>query len=303
MSTSVRSTAAALLGLLLASAPAGAQELLQMTTARQVSGEEAVEMQVRYAAGRLTVEAAEPGLLYQARLRYLAGRFEPLKSYELTDGTARVRLGLRSGEGEGANSDWSDLDELNLSLDELGGRGADEGRLVVGLSREIPTALKVEAGATESTFRLGGLPLTRFTVETGASETEITFDEPNPAVMERLEIRLGAASLEARQLGNAAAETIVVEGAVGEATLDFTGRWTRDAEARVKMGLGSLTLRIPENLGVRIHKRGLLTSFSGLGLRKADDGSYRTPDWESAEHRLDLTVDAAFGNVEVEVVE
>lgn len=301
MSDTVRSSAAVLLGLLLATAPAGAQEVLRMTTARQASGEEAVEMEVRYGAGQLTVEPAEPGLLYQARLHYLAGRFEPLKSYERVDGTARVRLGVRRGDGQGLDLDWSDLDDLDLG--DLEGAGGSEGQLAVGLSREVPTALDVQAGATESTFRLGGLPLTRVAVETGASETEITFDEPNPAAMERLEIRLGAASLEARKLGNAGAATIVVEGAVGDATLDFTGRWTRDAEARIKMGLGSLTLRIPDDLGVRIHKRGLLTSFSGLGLRKAEDGSYRTPDWESAEHRLDLTVDAAFGSVEVEVVE
>lgn len=304
MSDTVRSMTApalALAALALTSLPAGAQETLRMTTARQASGEEAVEMQIRYGAGRLTVEPAEPGLLYQADLRYDGGKFRPLRSYELADGTARVELGLKSRNGEGLDLDWSDLDDVDLG--ELEDADAADGRLEVGLSREVPTSLEVEAGASEGTFRLGGVPLRRLHLKTGASETEIEFDRPNPVPMERLEIELGAASLEARGLGNAGARTIVINGAVGEATLDFTGRWSRDAEARVKMGLGSLTLRIPSDLGVRIHRSGLLSSFSGLGLEKADDGSYRTPGWSSAEHRLDLTVDAAFGDIEVEVVD
>lgn len=290
-----------LVALTLGAVPTEGQEVLRMTTARQVGDHEAVELEIRYGAGRLTVGAAEEGLLYRARLRYDAGEFRPLREYSRSDGTARVRLGLKNRNGEGLSVDWNDLGDLDLG--ELEDADGAEGSLEVGLSRQVPTTLDVEAGATESTFRLGGIPLRRVTVKTGASETEIHFDEPNPVPMERMEFKLGAASLEATGLGNAGAELLVVEGAVGEATLDFTGDWSRDAEARLKMGLGSITLRIPSDLGVRIHKRGLLSSFSGLGLEKAGDDSYRTPGWEQAEHHLDLSIDAAFGNVEVEVVE
>lgn len=290
-----------LAALALTAVPVDAQDVLRMTTARQVAGQEAVQMDVRYGAGRLVVGPAEEGLLYEARLRYDGRQFRPLRGYRLSGGVARVQLGLESRNGEGLNFDWSDLDDVDLEGLEDG--DAADGRLEVGLSREVPTDLEVEAGATEGRFRLGGVPLTRLTVKTGASETEISFDRPNPVRMERMDLRVGAASLEATGLGNAGAETIVVEGAVGEVTLDFTGEWTRDAEARVKMGLGSLTLRIPSDLGVRIEKKGLLSSFSALGLEKADDGSYRTADWDEAAHHLDLEVETAFGNIEVEVVD
>lgn len=285
----------------LAAAPADGQQVLRMSTARQVGGEEAVEMKLRYGAGRLTVGAAEEGLLYEARLRYDSDSFQPLRSYRVSEGTARVELGLENRDGEGLSFGWNDVGDVDLG--DLEDTDASDGRLEVGLSREVPTSLEVEAGATESTLRLGGLPIRRLAVKTGASETEVHFDRPNPVRMERLEFNLGAASLEATGLGHAGAETIVVEGAVGEVTLDFTGEWTRDARASVEMGLGSLTLRIPSDLGVRIRRKGLLSSFSGLGLEKADDGSYRSADWDRAAHHLDLEVETAFGNVEVEVVD
>ena len=94
-----------------------------------------------------------------------------------------------------------------------------------------------------------------------------------------------------------------VEGAVGDVTLDFTGEWRRDMDASVKVGVGSLTLRIPSDVGVRLRKSSLLSSFSGFGLEEADDGSYRSENWSEAEHRLELSVDAAFGSIDVEQVD
>lgn len=305
----LRAAAAAVLAALAAPAlpadgAAEAQEWLEMTTARQVSGEDSLDVTVQYGAGRLQIGPAEQGLLYRARLRYDAGAFRPLRSYELEQGVASVRLGLRSEDGDGVQLDWDDLDLGSLDLDEMDlGAGSHGGTLDVGLARGVPTSLEVITGAARATLELGGLPLTRLRLASGASETEVAFAEPNPVPMERLTIKAGAASLDLEGLGNAGAREIRVENAVGEVDLDFTGRWTRDARATVKTGLGAVTLRIPSDVAVRLTKSGLLSSFSGLGLEKAEDGSYRSANWDEAEHRLHLEVDAAFGSVDVVRVE
>jgi hypothetical protein len=41
-----------------------------------------------------------------------------------------------------------------------------------------------------------------------------------------------------------------------------------------------------------------LTSFDSEGLRKEGD-SYYSVDWEEAEHRVTVSVDAAFGSIDV----
>ena len=284
-----------------AAAQEGAAEPLRMKTARQVSGERSVRMKIEYGAGELLVEPAEEGLLYQATLRYDGSVFEPVRSYRLADGVAVVELGMKGEAGDvHLDFDWSDLDLGDLRFGGL--EGGSGGRLEVGISRSVPTDLEVLTGASSGEMRLGGLPLSRLRLATGASETTVTFDEPNPARMDRLEVKAGAASLELRELGNARAAEMRFEGAVGDVLLDFTGEWQRDARATIKMGLGSLRLRIPDDLGVQVRKSSLLSSFSGLGLQKADDGSYRTPNWSSASHHLELDVDAAFGSIEVETV-
>ena len=64
------------------------------------------------------------------------------------------------------------------------------------------------------------------------------------------------------------------------------------------MGLGSLTLKLPRGLGVQIRKNGFLASFDSQGLVKRGD-AYFSEDWEDAERRLTVNVDAALGSIKM----
>ena len=64
------------------------------------------------------------------------------------------------------------------------------------------------------------------------------------------------------------------------------------------MGLGSLELRVPEGLGVKIVKNTFLTSFDSEGLVKRGD-AYYSLDYEDAHRRITIDIDAAFGRINV----
>jgi hypothetical protein len=72
--------------------------------------------------------------------------------------------------------------------------------------------------------------------------------------------------------------------------------------AGVEMGLGTLTLRLPRGLGVRIVKDGLLASFDSQGLTKRGD-VYYSEDYEDTTYKLSLDLDAALGSIRVEWVD
>lgn len=291
----------ALAALLLAAAPSAAQEMTEVRTARRdVGAAERLRVEVEYAAGTVTVGRADPGYLYQQYLRYDASRFEPTREWSREDGAGRLRLGMESSRGEGPLLRWDGLD-LDLGLRGLEDLGEVSSELELGLSRTVPTDLEMSIGAAEAALRLGGIPLTSLALETGASETELAFDRPNPASMEELRIEAGAASLRTRGLGNARFGELRVQGGVGDLRLDFTGDWTRDATARVDVGLGSLRIVVPEDLGVRIRRESFLASFDVPGGFERDGSGYRSENWSSAEHRLTLEVAAALGSVRVTV--
>ena len=75
--------------------------------------------------------------------------------------------------------------------------------------------------------------------------------------------------------------------------------WKRDGEISVNMGLGSLTFRVPREVGVRLIKDTFLTGLDAEGLEKRD-GHYYSDNWDSAEIQLVIEVEAAFGKIKVE---
>ncbi len=286
---------AAVLVALTAGRPASAQDWLELSTARQADGIKSADVRIEFGAGTLTLRAARAGELYDAHIRYDASRFTPVRSFERSDGSATIRLGLKSLNGkDGVHIDWNGLETGDMDTDSHGAS------LEVGLSPDVPTDLSLAVGAAKSRLELGGLPLTDVTLETGASDTRLRFSDPNPSRMHELRIKAGAASLKADGLGNAHFDRIQVDGGVGDVTLDFSGDWTGDASGSIHMGLGSLTLKFPSDLGVEIDKTTVLASFNAAGFTKVA-GGYRTTNWSSAARHLRLDVNAAFGSIDMEV--
>jgi L-ascorbate metabolism protein UlaG (beta-lactamase superfamily) len=62
--------------------------------------------------------------------------------------------------------------------------------------------------------------------------------------------------------------------------------------------MGSLDLSFPAGLGVRVEQSGFLASFDGGSLVKRGD-AYYSADWSTAEHRVSVDIDAAFGSTTV----
>jgi hypothetical protein len=274
--------AAALLAAL--ALPLAAQQTWRtMTSARQVSGERRLAVDVQYGAGRLKVEPERGNLLYRMEMRYDESASQPLTAYDRQAG--RLRLGLDSRKGRRRLEDR---------------RG--EGRATIALAPTVPMALSLSFGAGDADVRLGGLALENLTVSTGASETRVSFDQPNRTQARAVKLEAGAANLVVTRLGNARAQRIDFEGGVGETTLDFGGAWTRDAQATVNMGLGSVKLRLPRALGVRIRKDSFLASFDSNGMVKRGDAWY-SRGYERAPRKLDIQIDAALGSIDVEWID
>lgn len=279
---------------------AEAQEWKEFRSARHPGDLQSVSIEVVYGAGRLAVGPSEVGRLYDLRVQYDASRFAPTRTWNAADGEGRLRVSLAS-RGEDQDRRAVRREDVRMDLTSLRRLGDAGTRLELDLGRDVPVDLQVTVGAAESTLRLGGIPLTRLSVETGASDTRVSFDEPNPVRMGELDLRAGAAAFRAEGLGNANFQQFRFRGGVGDVTLDFTGRWTDDARASISVGVGSLRLRLPRELGVRIRKSSFLTSFDAREFIETDDG-WQTENWSRASAHLEVDLDAAFGSITVERV-
>lgn len=266
---------AALGALLLAGSLEGQERTL--TSSRQLQGGEPVRVEVESGAGVLRIEPLEErDLLYRMELRYDERHATPRTEFEASNRT--LRLGLSGRQG--------------------GGRVREGSRAEVGLTREVPLDLSLRFGAGEASFDLSGLRLRSLNMETGASETVLRVEAPNPERASLVELKAGAAELRASGLGNLRAQRFVFQGGVGAATLDFGGAWDGDASADIDMGMGALFLHFPRDLGVRINRSSFLSRFDSDGFSRRD-GQDVSDNWDTARHHLTIDLDAALGSVEV----
>ena len=249
-----------------------------VTMSRQLEDTDEVRVFVDYGAGHFTVRATDEGLLYRMNLRYDEERFEPVADFS----GERLRLGVETvGRGFSFRRGRNEPGELDLEL-----------------ARGVPMELDLEFGAVRAELDLGGLALTDLDLSTGASQSTITISEPNTVRMSTARFEIGAAEFTITELGNLNAERIEVDAGVGKVTLGLDGRWERDARVSIDMGLGALELHVPEGLGIELRKDSFLTSLDSEGLVKQGD-AYYSLDWDSAERKVRIEVDAAFGSVKV----
>lgn len=168
--------------------------------------------------------------------------------------------------------------------------------LAIGTTR--PFALTMEAGASESGFDLGGLPITAFELKAGAGKYDIDFSRPNPIEMRSMELSTGAGAFTARHLANANFATLHVGSGVAGCTLDFSGSLLHDASVRLDTGLASVELAIPATTAARVHAKTFAANTDTIGAitRKAD-GYYTAPAMEGRHPLLTIEASIAFGQL------
>ncbi len=246
-----------------------------------LDGTDEVEVEIRLGAGEISLAVGDPDLLFQGHFRTNVAEWAPEVTW--AGSVLRIEQGDSVSIGIPNASDVGNEWELSFSP-------------------EVPLEMNVEIGASDGELDFTGLALTGLALDTGASDLEIRFDEPNLAEMDDLRIRAGAANLLVEGIGNASPERVRIEGGVGDLTLDFTGDWAGSARVEITTGAGSLTLRLPEDVGVRVEiEGGLSTIDADAGLTRSGD-AYVNQAYGETETELVIEVTIGVGSVELELV-
>jgi predicted membrane protein len=126
----------------------------------------------------------------------------------------------------------------------------------------------------------------------------VRFSTPNPERCDLLKLNAGAAEFSAYGLGNSRCRRVEFEGGVGAVTLDLTGAWSEDATLTLRLALGELTLRLPENLGVELSCDRFLSRFEPHGFTRTGN-VYRSAGFDKAPRRIKVDITSAVGGVNV----
>lgn len=86
----------------------------------------------------------------------------------------------------------------------------------------------------------------------------------------------------------------------GAAALDIKmGALLPITDVAVKTGIADVKIRVPEASGCRIKSKTGLSAKDFSGFTKLNDGSYETPNYNTAEQKIFITLDGGLSNFEV----
>nr|HID12329.1 hypothetical protein [Anaerolineae bacterium] len=253
-------------------------EVGEMRDERQalpLAGATSATIEVIFGVGELEIEAGVSDQLFSGRFRYNVEHWAPQVTYE------NDVLTIKQG---GTKEDWGIP------------TGVVHNEWKLEFSPEIPLEMEIKAGAGKGELDFTGLQLAALDLDMGAGDFVVRFDEPNEAEMSRLTLDAGASKLEVIGIGHAGPERMKVQGGVGNIILDLTGAWPRSADVQIIAGVGSLTLRLPDDVGVHVETRGGLSNMEVLGLRRVGD-AYVNDAFGKTETELSIQVTTGVGSL------
>ena len=162
------------------------------------------------------------------------------------------------------------------------------------LSTQIPLDLSIEGGASENNFDLSGLQLTGIKIMQGASKTDLSFNQPNPVVLDEFSFTTGASSASLYGLGYANFNQMSFSAGAGDYTLDFTGALSHDASVDIKATISNITIIIPAGMKAVIVNAGTVSNINTEGVWLLSDNTYNT---QEEGPTLSIRLDMAVGNV------
>jgi hypothetical protein len=266
-------------------------------------------------SGRLTTvteRATAPGVkIVDAEIKLSVGQFNLYKGDSVPDLIATI-------EGDYDESRYLydyNFDPLGQRADllfssELRSRlhtniDGNNNRWELNISPDVEWRLKGDIGAAEATLDLGGLSVSELQFDVGAADAQIDFSTPNRTTLNFFKISAGACDLKINDLGNARFDQLEFDGGVGSFRLDFSGKFDYRADAKIEVGLGSVHIIIPSEVGVRLETSDNFLSsikFSKRALKRVhdDEDVFETDNFDTAKGQLILRLEIGMGSADIE---
>jgi predicted membrane protein len=82
----------------------------------------------------------------------------------------------------------------------------------------------------------------------------------------------------------------------------LSGKWNNDLDADFVCGFGELTLKLPENIGVKVKATGIMGNVEAPGFSK-DGSTYTNDAFRKTKVTLYIDIFGGIGNVNLDLVE
>lgn len=133
-------------------------------------------------------------------------------------------------------------------------------------------------------------------VGSGKNIWDIYLTQKLPVDLE-VEFGAGEGTLDLREIW---LEDLQIDMGVGELTVDISGRYKQGFDVTIEGGVGSATVYLPEDIGVRVSAEKGIGSIDASGFKKRGD-IYTNDAYGESDITIDLDIEAGIGSIKLKL--
>ena len=241
---------------------------------------DSLKVTIKFGAGKLDLISGEEDV-FKGNFQYDKSILKPNIQYEILGETGILTL---------SQSIKKDLD-LPFPY---------KNRWNLKLPSGIPLQLYINTATYSGDIDLTNLQIENFYLTTGASQTNIIFDQPNLIDLKNINIKTGASTIKMLGLANANFDEMNFTGGAGSYTFDFSGDLTKKSKVNINVGAAKIVLKIPSNMGTKIIFRNFPASKLDVrGFVKINDQTYVNTEYGKRDAELDIEIRGGLVDVDV----
>ncbi len=242
---------------------------------------DSLKMTIKFGAGKLDLISGQE-CVFEGNFQYDKSILKPNVQYEILGETGVLTL--------------SQSIKKNLDLP-----FPYKNRWNLKLPSDVPLQLYINTATYSGFIDLTNLQIEYFHLNSGASQTNIEFNQPNLIDLKNINIKTGASFIKMLGLANANFSEMNFTGGAGSYTFDFSGNLTKKSKVSINVAAAKIILKIPSNMGAKIIFRNFPASKLDVrGFIKINDQTYINPEYGKSAAELDIEIKG--GLVDVEVV-
>jgi len=242
---------------------------------------DSLKVSIKFGAGKLVLISGEEDV-FKGNFQYDKSILKPNIRYEILGETGILTLSQ------------SIKKDLNLSF-------PHKNIWNLKLPSGVPLQLYINTATYSGDIDLTNLQIENFYLNSGASQTNIVFNQPNLIDLKNINIKTGASIIKMLGLANANFDEMNFTGGAGSYTFDFSGNLTKKSKVNIDAGAAKIILKIPSAIGTKI----IIERFPAVkldirGFVKINDQTYISPEYGKSDAELDIKIKG--GLIAVEVV-
>jgi len=241
---------------------------------------DSLKVSIKFGAGKLDLISGEEDV-FKGNFQYDKGILKPNVQYEIL-GEIGI-LTLSQSIKKDLNLPFPYKNKWNLKL-----------------PSGVPLQLYINTATYSGDIDLTNLQIENLYLNSGASQTNIVFSQPNSIDLKNINIKTGASTINMLGLTNANFDKMDFTGGAGSYIFDFSGNPTKKSKVNIDAGAAKIILKIPSAIGTKI----IIERFPAVkldirGFVKINEQTYISPEYGKSNAELNIEIKGCLVDVKV----